>query len=230
MPFEISWLEREEDRLYVGGYEKDESGATISGLHITIFSVRTPTQPQALTAINLEEPAIWSVSNQKLYFETDSGLYFLNAEGLSLETQPINIMLDSEIIAASTPRLIGDTLYLHSWSDVVIIKHLGSSTPVIEHRRYGYPLSSFFEVYKNYMIVGYGKMCDEPECSSTAYVLSVENGRELSEISFEPYGEVYRYFQIQEDLIYAFSVDSLFVVDLTNLANPTVTKHILSLP
>lgn len=230
-PFEISQLEKEEDRLYVGGYERNESGIIVSGLFITVFSVRGPTQPQELTTINLEEPAIWSVNNQKLYFETGSGLYFLNAERPLSETQPINIGLDPEIIAASTPRLIGDRLYLHSWSDgVVIIKHLGSSTPVIEHRRYAYPLSSFFEVHKDYIIVGYGKMCDEPECSSTAYVLSVENGRELSEISFKPYGEVYRYYQIQKDLIYAFSIDSLFIIDLTNLANPTVTKHTLFMP
>jgi hypothetical protein len=233
MPFEVYWLEKEGDRLYVGGWEyvESESGLTISGRRISIFSIEIPTQPQELKTIELEKPAMWSVKNQKLYFEADSRLFFSNTEEPLPEMQPIEIMLDPQIIAASTPILVGDTLYLHSWSDgVFIIKHLGNTTPVIEHRRYSYPLASFFEVHEDYITLGYSKWCDEPECSSTAYLLSIEDGRELSEISFEPYGEVYRYFQVQKEVIYAFSLDSLFVVDLANLSNPTVIKQMLFLP
>ena len=38
------------------------------------------------------------------------------------------------------------------------------------------------------------------------------------------------WFADKEDLIYAFPTDSLFTVDLANLANPTVIKHILVSP
>jgi hypothetical protein len=223
LPIQISRLQVEGDRLYVGGYSADDGP-----LHVNILSIVLPSQPETLSTIELER-AVWSVHNEKLYShvlgDVEKILVTDLAEPANPRTKPVNINVEPEILTRSLPRFVKDTLYLLSdRGEVFIVNDLQAEIPAVRVIPEQYPFIEVFQVRDDYIFLG-SNWCDV-ECTSSLWVLDAVNGTELSRLGLHPHYPVWRYLEITENIIYAFTNDTLLVIDISDTANPMIIGEV----
>ena len=68
--------------------------------------------------------------------------------------------------------------------------------------------------------------CDGIECDSVTWILTSDTGRQLIQFGLRPHYPVYQFKQIADDLIYAFTPDSLLVIDISRINDPIVIDEI----
>jgi hypothetical protein len=82
-----------------------------------------------------------------------------------------------------------------------------------------------YQVSGDYIFLG-GYSCDI-SCGSYVTFFDTENGQEISSLGFPDHqSPVYSYYEIQSDVIYAFTDDSLLVIDTSNIAEPVVITEV----
>ena len=223
LPIQISRLQVEGDRLYVGGYSADDGP-----LHVDILSIVLPSQPETLSTIELER-AVWSVHNEKLYSnvlgDVEKILVTDLGEPTNPRTMPVNINVEPEILTRSLPRFVKDTLYLLSdRGEVFIVNDLQAEIPAVRVIPEQYPFIEVFQVQDDYIFLG-SNWCDV-ECTSRLWVLDAVNGTELSRLGLHPHYPVWQYLEIPENIIYAFANDTLLVIDISDITNPMIIGEV----
>lgn len=222
-PFNISDIEIENNIVYIGGYIENEAK-----LHISIYSIDYG-EPKEIGSIVLEEPALWSIYDEVIYLFKEDNLFFADvSEPTSIKIQPINVTLDSQILSRSWPMLVGNMFYMFSDADgFIVVSNLQSNQPVTKYNSNQYILTGIFQVQKDYIFLGdLGCEGGENICSSTVTILSSVDGKQLSSFTFHPHGNIYHYKQIQTDIFYAFSENSLFIVSLSNIKKPIIVNEV----
>lgn len=226
VPLQVFRLEIEDNSLYIGGVNTD------TDRQVFIYSIDKPGQPQEVGVIDLGSvPATWSVFEETLFSLGDK----LTATNVSDPdapwTQDVNVSLDPEILQYSPSKFFNDQLYL-LWEGhyLTIISNLQDETPVVkrdsQQRIIGGDLSNFvYQVSENYIFLG-DSLCDI-SCRSVVTFFNSENGRELSRYGLpDDHYPIHSYYEITPDIIYAFSDDSLLVIDISDIANPKILAEV----
>lgn len=221
LPFQITRLQVEGDRLYVGGYLDDDEQ-----LHVAVFSIMLPLQPESLGTVELEQ-ARWSIHDENLYsLDYEKLLVTDLADPTSPHTEPININVEPEILEQSNARFVDDRLYIYSERDgLFIIGDLQSETPSVRYNPVRYPYIRVLQVQNNYIFLGENS-CYVGCNGSTAWVLDAEEGTELTRLILSPHHPVWQYLEMREDIIYAFAEDTLLVIDISDLGNPMIIGEV----
>ena len=216
----------EGDRLYLGEYsgegEEDQS-------QVNIFSIAVPSQPTKLGVVDLGQNALlWSVSEGSIYSLKDDKLFVSDVSNPQIvHTEPLNVVPDSGILSRSLGgKLTNGSLYVFSNADgLLIISDLQEESPIVKHNPRVYPQVHIFQVQEDYVFLG-DNSCDGIDCGSVAYIMDAETGEELSYFGLSPHYPVFKYQEIQDDLIYAFTPNTMLVIDISNLANPVIIGQI----
>lgn len=214
LPFQIFRLQLEGDRLYVGGYS-----AADTPLNVAILSIARPLEAEILNMVELE-PAVWSVHDERLYShvlgDVERILVTDLAEPTSPRTEPVNINIGPELLLRSLTRFVENKLYLLSDRDeFTMVEDLQAEVPVVWFIPEEYLFIAVFQVEDDYVFLG-SNWCDAG-CSSILWILDAVNGTELSSLALHPHHPVWRYVEIQQDIIYAFAEDTLLVIDISDL-------------
>jgi hypothetical protein len=214
LPFQIFRLQLEGDRLYVGG-----NSAADEPLNVAILSIARPLEAEILNMVELE-PAVWSVHDERLYShvlgDVERILVTDLAEPTSPRTEPVNINIGPELLLRSLTRFVENKLYLLSDRDeFTMVEDLQAEVPVVWFFTEVYLFIAVFQVEDDYVFLG-SNWCDAG-CSSILWILDAVNGTELSSLALHPHHPVWRYVEIQQDIIYAFAEDTLLVIDISDL-------------
>lgn len=220
---EVFHVEVERNKVYIGGI--------LGGQNlVVIFDVSNASQPKELSRVEFgSEPTIWSVWEDNLYSLRGDNLFVTDVSNLdTLSTQPVNIELDPSLLSRAWIDLIGDKLYLLSEADGLwILSNLKDTSPNLHVNPQQYILIGIFEIQKKYIFLGYlGCEGGEIDCSSLALILDADSAEQLSSISFDPHGDIFHYKEVQDGFLYAFSNESLIVVDISNIDNPVIMGHV----
>lgn len=226
MPLQIYQLELEDDRLYVGGVSEND------GMDQVIILSTGEFPYQELDKVNLgEKPATWSVFEETLYSLSGDKLLITDVSDPHTPfTQTVNLDLDSEVVLFSPRKFVKDTLYLllqgHGGYRLTIVKELKEEVPTIlqDPVAYFFGTRSVFQVGDNYIFIG-SNSCDV-SCTSVMTIVDILDGQELSQFGLRPHYPIYRYEEIREDIIYAFSNDSLLVIDVSNMVEPKIIMEV----
>ncbi|MBE7529140.1 MAG: hypothetical protein HS099_05345 [Ardenticatenaceae bacterium] len=230
MPLQIYQLELEDDRLYVGGVSENDGKRKVF-----IYSIGELSR-QELGAVELgEESATWSVFEETLYALSGNLLTFTEVSNpMTPHTQTVISGLDPEALLFSPGEFLNNTLYLllqgHGGYRLTIVRELKEEIPTViqDPIAYFFGTRSVFQVADNYIFIG-SNSCDV-SCASVMTIANVFDGQKLSQLGLQPHYPIYRYQEIREDIIYAFSNDSLLVIDVSNMAKPEIIAQALFIP
>lgn len=226
IPFKIFRLQIEDDRLFVGGVSDTNERI------ITIYSIETPQQMNELGSVYLGNvPFTWSVTENIIY-ALGGELILVNVSDPALpQTKSVNLTLDSEQLSYSPSLWKEDRLYLLWEGDTLtIFSHLQDTSPVMvqnsERQLILGNLDYFaFQVSDDYIFLG-GYTC-EGSCGSYVTIFDSVNGEKLSGLGIpEHQSPIHSYYEIESNIIYAFSDDSLLVIDITNQDEPVIIDEI----
>lgn len=218
---QIFRLKTEGERLYAGGATEDGERR-----EVVILSLDKLSYLEELGVVYLgDEPTTWSIFEEALYSLSPNRLAVTDvANPATSRAQPVSLTLDSEVLRYTPALFNKNTLYMLWGSDILtIISNLEGTSPTVTRRDdTRYLLIDVFQVQEKYIFLGINS-CDV-ECASAAWILDADNGQEVSSVSLHPHYPVYDYQEIAEHLIYAFSDNTLVVVDISN--NPTILNEV----
>lgn len=226
VPLQTFRLEIEDGYLYVGGVNAD----TIRQVYI--YSIDKPDQPQEVGIIDLGlVPATWSVFEETIFSLGDKLMVTNVSDPAAPQTQDIDVSLDPEVLEYSPSKFFEDRLYL-LWEGryLTIISNLQDETPVVkrdsQQRIIGGDLSNFvYQVSENYIFLG-DSSCDI-SCRSVVTFFNSEDGQELSAYGLpDDHYPIHSYYEISLYIIYAFSSDSLLVIDISDVMNPIIVAEV----
>lgn len=223
VPFQVFQLASENGNLYAGG------GSESQGIEqVVIFSTQNPKQPEELGTIDLgQEPAIWSIFQETLYSLSGDKLTVTDVSNPAIpHVQPVNLTLDSEVLRYTPQEFVKDTLYLLWGSDTLtIISDLDRTSPTVtRHNDNKYIMIDVFQVQESYIFLGINS-CDV-ECASGVLILDADDGQKIASVSLYPYYPVYDYQEIERNLVYAFSDNTLVVVDISDGDKPEIINEV----
>lgn len=223
IPLQIIRLELEDDRLYAGGISDDDGKRVVA-----IISLDNMLQPEELGTVDLgQEPAIWSVFEETLYSLSGDKFAVTNvSDPIAPNAQPVNLILDPEVLNFTPRWFVRDTLYMLWGSDTLtIIKNLEAISPtIISQDDHQYILIDVFQVQNEYIFLGVNRC--ENECASGVMILSADDGQKLSSMSLYPHYPVYSFQEVKENLLYAFTDNTLLVIDISNTDKPEVVNEV----
>lgn len=222
LPFQAFRLQLEGDRLYVGGdlveAEKNQ---------VVIFSITNPNQPEELGLVDLgQEPATWSVFEKTLYVLSNS-LFVINvSDPANPQPLPVNLALDPKILAYSPSEFVGAKLYL-LWEGrwLTIIEGINSEEPARQSNPdqqilMGDLANFVYQVSENYIFLGTSP-CDV-NCVSVVDLFNTTDATSVLTFSTSDHLPIHSYYEITPTLIYAFTDDSLLVIDISDHSNPII--------
>jgi hypothetical protein len=226
VPYQVFQLQIENNRLYLGGVLSD-----IGRRQVTIFSIDGPGQLEELGLVDLgQEPAVWSVFNETIYSLGDNFTLINVSDPTNLRTQEGSLALDSDILRFSPSQFLADRLYL-LWEGryVTSISNLQSESPVttrnpLEQIVMGDLTYFVFQVSENYIFLG-GYACDGISCGSYITFFDSKSAEKLSGFGFYD-NLVHSYYEVQPNIIYAFTSEYLLVIDLSNLEEPKIIAEL----
>jgi hypothetical protein len=224
IPLRILHLNIEGDRLYAGGASENGEEREV----VILFLGKLP-QLEELGVVYLgDEPTTWSISEETLYSLSPNRLAVTDVSNPETpRIQPVNLTLDSDVLHYTPAQFNKNILYLLWGSDIVtIISDLeGTSPTVIRRDDTRYILIDVFRVQDKYIFLGINS-CDGAECASGVLILDADDGQEISSVSLYPYYPVYEYQEVEEHLFYAFSDDTLLVVDISSRDEPEIINEV----
>lgn len=227
IPLEIYRLRIEGERLFVGGIANSKDRV------VTIYSVDTLDQITKIGEVYLGEvPYTWSVKEDNLFALGDELININVADPSKPEYQSVNLSLDTEKLAYSPSIWKDDILYL-LWEahTLTIVSHLQEREPTVirndQRQIIMGNLNHFaFQVSENYSFLG-GYTCDGGSCGSYISIFDATNGQELSGLGIPDHqSPVHSYYEIEPNIIYAFTDDSLLVIDITNKEEPIIIGEV----
>lgn len=227
IPFKIFQLEVQGNRLYI-----DETSLADQENQVVIFSIVEPNSLEQLGIIDLRQVATWSVLEENLYALGDELMNIDVADPSQPEYQPVNLPLDTEKLAYSPSIWKDDRLYL-LWEaqTLTIVSELQEKEPTVirndDRQIIMGDLNHFaFQVSENYIFLG-GYTCDGGSCGSYVSFFDATNGQELSGLGIPDHqSPVHSYYEIEPNIIYAFTDDSLLVIDITNQEKPIIIDEV----
>lgn len=230
MPLQIYQLELEDERLYAGGVSEND------GMNQVVILSSNKSPSQEFDEVNLgEEPATWSVLEETIYSLSGDKLLVTDVSDPNAPFfQTANLDLDSEAVLFSPRRFVKDTLYLllqgHGGYRLTLVRDLKEKVPTViqDPIAYFFGPRSVFQVTDGYVFIG-SNSCDV-SCASVMTIADILDGQRLSQFGLQPHYPIYRYQEIREDLIYAFSNDSLLVIDVSNMAEPEIVTQVSFIP
>jgi hypothetical protein len=220
-------LQIEDNHLYLGGLLPGTERRQIS-----IFSIDGPGKLEESSTVDFgDEPARWSVFDGTIYSLGDTFTLIDVSDPTNPQTRESNLELDPEILRYSPSEFFEDRLYL-LWEGhyLTIISNLQDEAPVVkrdsQQRIIGGDLSNFvYQVSENYIFLG-DSLCDI-SCRSVVTIFNSENGQELSRYGLpDDHYPIHSYYEISQDIIYAFSDEFLLVMDISDIANPKIIAEV----
>jgi hypothetical protein len=147
------------------------------------------------------------------------------AEPTSPRTEQVNINIEPELLLRSLTRFVENRLYLLSdRGEVTMIEDLQEEVPAVRFIPEEYLFIGVFLVQDDYIFLG-SNWCDAG-CTSILWILDAVNGTELSSLGLDPHYPVWRYMEIQRNIVYALTEDTLLVIDISDLGNPMIIGEV----
>ena len=223
MPFQAYRLNIEGDRLYVGGTSENTKQS-----QIVVLSTDNPNEAEVLGVVDLGQGSVtWSVFEETIYVLGGKLAAFDVTDPVNPLPQPVNLTLDPETKRYSPAIFVEDRLYI-LWEShtLTLISLMLEEEPLVKRNPLQYiimgDLSYFtYVVFENYIFLG-GYSCDV-SCGSYVTFFDPISVRELSGMGFsDDLSPIHSYHEVTAELIYAFSSDSLLVIDISDIAEPTI--------
>lgn len=226
IPAQVFQIEIEGNRLYV-----DETSIETGKNLVAVFSISEPSQPLELGIVDLGQIATWSVFDKTIYSLGDELITFDVSDPANPSPKPANLTLDPDILAYSPSVFQKDRLYL-LWetSKLTIISQMHDESPVFKRNPQqqivmGDLAYFIFQVSENYIFLG-GYSCDIA-CGSYVTFFDIEDGQKMSGLGIPDHqSPVYSYYEIKPDVIYAFTDDSLLIIDISSIAQPVIIAEV----
>lgn len=223
---QILQLEIEDDRLYV-----DQVAMETEKNEVVIFSIVDPLQPKELGRVDLGQIATWSIYQEIIYSLGNKLAIFDVSDPDNPQSQSVNLTLDSEVLSYSPVLWKDDRLYfLWEAQTLTIISQLQDELPtVVRDSQSQIILGNLryfdFQVSESYIFLG-GYSC-EGSCGSYVRIFDSMSGQQLSGFGFPQYqSPVHSYYEVEPHLIYAFTDNSLLIIDITNQEKPSIIDEI----
>lgn len=218
-------LELENSKLYVGGVFKNKQNRQI------LIYPNTDLQEEK-DLIDLGENSLtWSIFNQNIYFFSKGELFFTDISNINTyQINSVNINLDANLLLISPAIVKRDRLYLllqeGGGFKLTIVSNIKENIPTITQNPIGYHFGGFdvFDVQDNYIFIG-NNGCDI-DCASATDIIDINTGQSLVRMGFHPHYPIYKYQEVSKTIIYAFSNNSLLVMDISNLNESQIVGQI----
>ncbi len=226
VPFNVTRMEVEGDRLYVGGTSEEQNKEQLA-----IFTFQPPTHFEQTGLLDLGEKWVtWSVQQNEVFLLNKVDLSVIDvSDPIKPVERPINLALDVEEFGYTLPpQMIDNSLYYFSFLDGLnAIHQLEQAVPKIQVTPKEYALdsvtqavSNIFQIDRDYIFVA-DNWCDV-ECTSVVNIIDRESFEPLARMGLYPHYPVYTYVEVTSELVYAFSNDDLLVIDLSDLEHPSI--------
>lgn len=220
----------EGNRLYVGGVLPGTQKRQIAN-----FMINAIGHLQESGTVDLGQvPVTWSLFEQNIYVLGDQVKVINVVDPNIPQIQEVNIALDPQKLRYSPSAFFEDRLYL-LWEaeQLMIISDLQAEMPIMKSnpKRQAIMgnLAYFrYQVSEHYIFVG-GYTCDGISCGSYVVFYDSMDAQELSAFGF-PDQLIHSYYEVQQDIVYAFTDAFLLVIDISNITKPAIVTEVPLIP
>ena len=229
LPFDATRMEIEDDRLYVGGINKQ-----LNTEQLAIFVFRSPVQLEQVKLLDLgAEPVRWSVMQNEVFVLSGVELGAIEVSDPAIPvSRPINVMMDTEFLVRQPREMVDDEFYYYSSREGLnIVRDLGQILPRLQTTPEEYALDNVtravidsMQIDQNYIFLG-SNWCDV-DCGSIINIVNRENFEPIAVLGLQPHYPIHHYAEITDEVIYAFSDNQLLVIDISTPNNPNVIQAI----
>ena len=229
LPFNVTQVEVEDGRLYVGGINDQ-----INMEQLAIFAIQSPGRLEQLGLVNFgEEPVRWSVQQNEVFLLSGTTLSAIDISDPAAPVyRQVDITLDSERLVRQPREMVDNEFYYFSSSEGVnVIRELGQIAPHIQVTPKEYAMESVtramtesMQIGRDYIFLGINS-CDV-QCTSTFTIVSRESLEPLARVGLHPHYPSHAYVEITNEVIYAFSDDQLLVIDISDLEHPNIVRTV----
>lgn len=225
LPFKVTRMEVEDDRLYVGGINDQ-----LNTVQLTIFAIQSPVQLEQSGLLDLgEETARWSVQKNKVFLLSGGELSAIDVSDPATPVyRPIDVTLDAKLNVREPHEMVDNSFYNFSPREGLnVVRQLDQVPPQVQATPKEYSLDSvtravidFMQIDRDYIFLG-SNWCDI-DCASIVNIISRESLEPLTVMGLQPHYPVHSYVEITKELVYAFSDDSVLVIDISDLKHPQI--------
>lgn len=225
LPFKVTRMEVEDDRLYVGGINDQ-----LNTEQLAIFAIQSPVQLEQLGLLDFgEEPVRWSVEQNDVFLLSGGELSTIDVSDPATPVyRPIDVTLDAELIVRQPREMVDNAFYYFSSREGMnVVRQLDQIPPRVQTTPREYALDSvtraiidFMQIDRDYIFLG-SNWCDV-DCASIVDIISRENLEPLTGMGLQPHYPVHSYVEITKELVYAFSDGSVLVIDISDLKHPQI--------
>lgn len=228
-PFNITRMEVEDDRLYVGGIN-DQLGTE----QLAIFAIQSPVQLEQLGLLDFgEEPVRWSVQRNEVFLLSGVALSAIDVSNPAAPvSRPIDVMMDTEFLVRQSREMIDNAFYYFSPREGQhVVRGLDQIPPYVQTTPKEYALDSvtravidFIQIDRDYIFLG-SNWCDAG-CVSVVNIINRESLEPLIVLGLHPHYPVHTYVEITKKMVYAFSDDQLLAIDISDPKHPEIVQTV----